>query len=44
MGIRGKTHKEVFSEDLIQRCLRSVFLSPSTKKYEMFNLFVYGWD
>lgn len=44
MGYRKKDDGVVYTEDLIQRCLRSGFLSPNSKKYEMFNLFVYGWE
>lgn len=41
MGIRK--HIE-WSEYKIQQALRKYFLSESTKKYELFNLFIYQWE
>lgn len=45
MGVRKKSDSDFkFTENFIQKSLYINFLSPSTKKYEMFNLFVYGWE
>lgn len=41
MGVRRKTE---WSEYKIQQLLRKYFLSESTKKYELCNLFVYNWE
>ena len=41
MGVRRKTE---WSEYKIQQILRKFFLSESTKKYELCNLFVYNWE
>lgn len=41
MGVRRKTE---WSEYKIQQILRQYFLSESTKKYELCNLFVYNWE
>lgn len=41
MGIRKKTE---WTEERILNMLRGHFLSSSTKKYEMFNFFVYDWE
>jgi len=44
MGSRRKNPDFAFSEKYIQQCLYRGFLSPSSKKYEMFNLFVFEWE
>lgn len=41
MGLLRKTE---WSEYKVQEILRRYFLSPSTKKYELFNLFIYNWE
>lgn len=41
MGIRRKTE---WSEYKIQQVLRKYFLGESTKKYDLFNLFIYQWE
>lgn len=46
MGTIGRKKKitEGLSEDKIQEILSLHFLTPNTKKYEMENLFVFGWE
>lgn len=41
MGVKRKTE---WSEYKIQQLLRMHFLSESTKKYELYNLYVYNWE
>ena len=41
MGVLKKTE---WTEKKIQDILRLHFLSPSTKKYDIANLFIYGWE
>ena len=41
MGVLKKTE---WTEKKIQDVLRMYFLSPSTKKYDIANLFIYGWE
>lgn len=41
MGVRKKTE---WSEYKIQQCLRKFFLSETTKRYELYNLYVYNWE
>ena len=41
MGVLKKTE---WTEKGVQDILRYKFLSPSTKKYEVANLYVYGWE
>ena len=43
MGVRKKSDIK-WSEELIQEKLYYHFLSSSTKKYEIFGKFVYGWE
>ena len=40
----GVLKKHEWTEKGIQDMLRYHFLSPATKKYEMANLYVYGWE
>ena len=40
----GTLKKREWSEKKIQNILKKYFLSESTKKYEITNLFVYGWE
>lgn len=40
----GRLNKTIFTEGTIQNALQYSFLSKSTKKYEMFNLFVFDWE
>jgi hypothetical protein len=41
MGVRKKTD---WTEYKVQQVLRKYFLAESTKKYDLFNLFVYQWE
>lgn len=41
MGVRKKTD---WTEYKVQQVLRKYFLAESTKKYNLFNLFVYQWE
>lgn len=41
MGIRRKTD---WTEYKVQQVLRKYFLAESTKKYDLFNLFIYQWE
>lgn len=41
MGVKKKTE---WTEYKIQQCLRKFFLSPTTKQYELCNLYVYDWE
>jgi len=41
MGVKKKTE---WTEYKIQQCLRKFFLSESTKRYELYNLYVYDWE
>ena len=41
MGVRKKTD---WTEYKIQQVLRKYFLAESTKKYDLFNLFIYQWE
>jgi hypothetical protein len=41
MGVKRKTE---WSEYKIQQVLRKYFLAESTKKYDLFNLFIYQWE
>ena len=41
MGVRRKTE---WTEKKIQDKLRMYFMPPNTKKYEITNLYVYGWE
>lgn len=40
----GRISQTKWSESGIQKTLSLMFLSMNTKKYEMFNMFVYGWE
>lgn len=40
----GVFKKKEFTEKSIQKALHYSFLSESTKKYEMYNMFVYDWE
>lgn len=40
----GAIKKTMWTEEKIQNVLRCTFLSPSTKKYEVTNLYVYNWE
>lgn len=46
MGVLGKISSQIgrYSEASLQDVLSKGFFSPSTKKYEMFNLYVFGWE
>lgn len=41
MGVKKKTE---WTEYKIQQCLRKFFLSATTKRYELCNLYVYDWE
>ena len=41
MGVRKKTE---WTEYKVQQILRKYFLAESTKKYDLFNLFIYQWE
>lgn len=41
MGVRKKTD---WTEYKVQQVLRKYFLAESTKKYDLFNLFIYQWE
>ncbi len=41
MGVKKKTD---WTEYKIQQALRKYFLGESTKKYDLFNLFIYQWE
>ena len=43
-GNMGTLKKTEWTEKKIQDVLRLYFLSPSTKKYDIANLFIYGWE
>ena len=43
-GIMGTLRKTEWTEKKAQDVLRKYFLSESTKKYEIKNLYVYGWE
>ena len=40
----GTLKKTEWTEKKIQDRLRMYFMSPNTKKYEITNLYVYGWE
>lgn len=40
----GTLKKTEWTEKLAQDKLRLYFMAPNTKKYEMMNLFIYGWE
>ena len=43
-GIMGVLRKTEWTEKKIQDKLKMYFMSPNTKKYEITNLYVYGWE